>query len=130
MSIYSSLITQLETVSGLPRIQKTNEVMTQPKANESWVRPTLLRAESVTGSIGKNGYLVEQGTLQIDLFTPKGSGDQSQLAESIRDAFDERGPTLPTDKKPLRITKAWVGNAIEDGAWYKVAIYVRWERNE
>lgn len=130
MSIYQTLIDQLNTVEDLPRVQLTNETLIQPKANELWLRPTLLRAESSTGSIGKDGYLVEQGTLQIDLFCPKGTGDQSELASRIRSAFNERGTALTADGRQLRITKAWVGNAIEDGAWYKVAIYVRWERNE
>ncbi|MFN9476475.1 phage tail terminator-like protein [Acidovorax sp.] len=130
MSIYEALIAQLQTVPGLPRQQLTNQPLIQPKANEQWVRPTLLRAESTTGAIGRDGYLIEQGTLQIDLFTPKGSGDASALLADIRAAFNERGSSLSVDGRQLRITKAWIGNAIEDGAWFKTSVYVRWERNE
>ncbi|WP_422847211.1 phage tail terminator-like protein [Acidovorax sp. M14] len=132
MSIYQALVDRLQTVDGISRIQKTNEAMIQPKANESWVRPTLLRAESTGRTKGVNGYLMQKGLLRIDLFTTKGTGEADQLSQAIRNAFPERGDgsQIAVGTNFLSVLNAWVENGREDGAQYLTPIFVRWQMPE
>ncbi len=86
-NIQNALNTRLATVSGLPTVYYPN-VESTPTQGTSWVRPTLLPANSDTFTL--NGQNQHQGIYQVDVFTQikKGTAPLWLIADAIRDNFN------------------------------------------
>ncbi len=126
---YHALSTQLQTVEGLPPLAPLNKTF-KPSATQRWVRATLLPSESESGAIGSDGYLIQQGLFQIDLFTPVGLGDDYELANSIRAAFPERGEAIAVGDYRLRVTASWIEAARQEPTFLVTTVMVRWQMPE
>lgn len=130
MTIYASLLTKLKSITGVPEHADLGKIY-KPTANKPWCRARNFTGESAPLNLGADGTNLANGTFQIDLFRPMGMGDDSVLAERIKDAFNDLPDDLEADGKRLFIDKAWLGPVREEeAAWLKTIVFVKWYSEE
>lgn len=93
--------------------------------NEPWVRVTILGMEDGMGTLGKNGKDRVDGAMQIDIFTPKASGDIKayEILQELRSQF-ERGKILTHNGQHVRIESAGSRQGTDEQSWYSQIINV------
>jgi hypothetical protein len=125
MSIYTTLTTQLKTVTSLPPFVEQNAVTRS--GNTAWARATLLPAEPRPGSIGAGGFDWENGLYIVDLFTPLNSPVDETIAADIITAFP-RSLRLVVDtySNLLEVQRCWVSTTRQDQSWFITSVSVRW----
>ena len=94
-------------------------------SNEPWVRITILSMEDGVSTLGAGGRDEIIGAMQVDIFTPKESGDikSYQILEEIRAQF-ERGKVLTHNGQHVRITSAGSRQGTDESNWYSQIINV------
>lgn len=94
-------------------------------SNEPWVRVTILSMEDGVSTLGAGGRDQVEGAMQIDVFTPKESGDikSYQIMQEIRAIF-ERGKVLTHNGQHVRITSAGSRQGTDEPNWYSQIINV------
>lgn len=130
MTPYTVLMTRLRTLVTLPPLQEVSEP-TDFKGKDRWVRATMLKNES-DGGYGADGHTTQKGQLRIDLFTRVGLPLDTELAETIRGVFAQRGLGLPCNETLVRIVNTWTEGPTKDsvGPWIVTPIFVRWSMRE
>lgn len=93
--------------------------------NEPWIRVTILNMDDGTPTLGENGRDQVVGAMQVDVFTPKGSGDIKayQITDELR-AILNRGKTLEYNSQFVRITSADSRQGTDEPDWYSQIINV------
>lgn len=124
MNPYQVITAQLKRLANLPAYAEMNKTF-KPVATERWCRGTLLPSESNNGSIGLNGFMIQQGLYQIDIFTPIGQGDEYELAKRIKEMFQQNN-LLEVDDQELIIEKCWVDQSRSEASWLITSIVLRW----
>lgn len=92
---------------------------TPPPADAPWLRFTLFDIGDTIQTLGVDGYNENIGTLQIDVFTPKLSGDlvNYQIIEEVRQAF-KSGALLSYGGQSVRLLTASVGKSSSEATWF------------
>ena len=82
---YESLITQLQTVTSLPTLQKENNRIQLGGGKTPWCRASILPVPTNIATLGPNGLNNEIGIFQVDLFYPQDNGYDTSfdMADSI-----------------------------------------------
>ena len=123
-NIQNALNTQLATVSGLPTVYYPN-VENTPSQGTSWVRPTLLPANSVLYTL--NNANMHQGIYQVDIFTQikKGTAPLWLIADSIRDNFNAvNGITSGADT--VHIQEISISQAQRIESWWSCYVQINY----
>lgn len=127
--VQSSLVTQLQTVTGLPALQPENTLINRKgQARTPYCRATLLPASSFQRSVGVNGKDEFPGLFQVDLFYPLDAGKTAvnAMADLVVQAFRRNVIALSTSPRQLVIHNAWVEAGISEEPYYNVPVVVRW----
>lgn len=93
--------------------------------NEPWLRVTILNMDDGIPTLGEGGRDQVIGAMQVDVFTPKGSGDIKayQITDELR-AILNRGKTLEYNGQFVRITSADTRQGTDEPDWYSQIINV------
>ncbi len=85
--IQNALNNELNGLSGLPAIYWPNS-QKEPLQNQSWLRPTLLPAQSTLYTLNNGNS--HQGLYQVDIFVPlkAGTAQLNTYADIIRDGLN------------------------------------------
>lgn len=125
--LYDALVTQLETVTGLPQLQKENTRIIL-KGEQPYVRATLIRARPTQLTIGTTGRDLHQGIFQVSVFvaTDTGTTAVNGLADSIIAAFP-RGLQLGPGIEKIRIRQAYRDTALRlNDQFHQVPVSIEW----
>ena len=121
--IQAALDTQLATITSAP-IAFPNVPYT-PSAQTSYLRASLIPADTVQASLGTSGKDETNGIYQVDVVVPRGSG-RPGLIDTVADAF-KRGTVLTYNSKSLRVRSVSMGSAILDDEWYFVPVSINFQ---
>ncbi|MGB2063509.1 MAG: phage tail terminator-like protein [Marinomonas gallaica] len=93
--------------------------------NEPWLRITVLSMEDGVSTLGAGGKDAVIGAMQVDIFTPKGSGDIAayNIMQEVRGIF-ARGKVLQHSGQFVRITSAGSRTGTDEQDWYSQIINV------
>jgi hypothetical protein len=119
--IQAALDARLNTLSGGYDIAWPNTVF-EPQANQTFLSPSFLPAESVQASLGSGGKDETSGIYQIDVVYPAGTG-RSTIPDSVADHF-KRGTVLSYNGVNVRIRSVSISPALTEGAFHFVPISV------
>lgn len=128
------LDTQLATVVDIPPISKENEpvirtgIDTDAVHKSSYIRTTLLPAETETVTIGLTGYDRFIGLYQIDIFMPEGDGaaGSNWIVDEIIKAFPKR-TLITTDNITVQILNYSKSPAILTTQLYMTPLLLEWQ---
>ena len=124
-NIRGLLVTQIQTVQGLPQLQNENTRITPGALN--WCRASLLPAEPNALTVGPNGQNEHQGLLQLDLFYPQDSGTSTPnaMASAVMAALP-RGYIAVNGSTNVHVRMVHQQTAYQLERWYVVPVVVRW----
>lgn len=102
----------------------------EPAPGTPWARAAHLPVVPVQASVGSGGTHQFLGTLQVDLFYPRGQGGGAavQQADKLATAFAP-GTSLSANGKQVRITTVEQGAPREDQAdpqWLQLPVLIHW----
>lgn len=94
-------------------------------SDEPWVRVTILSMEDGVSTLGAGGRDEVVGVMQIDIFTPKQSGDikSYEIMQEIRAIF-ERGKVLQDNGQYVRIISAGSRQGQDETNWHSQIINI------
>lgn len=94
-------------------------------ANSPWVRATILSAGDDPVTLGSGGYNERTGLMQIDIFTPKNSGDLTATAatDTVKAIF-KTGAKLTHNGQTVRINSAATRTGTDEQEWFSRIIDV------
>lgn len=117
---------QLATIASSTPIASPNVDYT-PVVGTSFIRSTLLPAQTLQASIGIDGTNRYQGVYQVDVFSPQGTGPAAGIAlvDEIIELFP-RGLSLSTDDITVRVATSSVLPAREEPDWYQIPVSIDW----
>lgn len=119
--IQAALDARLNTLSSQYDIAWPNTVF-EPEANQTFLSPSFLPAESVQASLGSEGKDEFNGIYQIDVVYPAGTG-RSTIPDTIADHF-KRGTVLSYNSINVRVRSVSVSPALTEGAFHFVPVSV------
>jgi hypothetical protein len=119
--IQAALDTRLSSYSGGYEIAWPNTNF-EPEANQTFLSPTFIPADTVQAGLGENGKDNTQGLYQIDVVYPAGSG-RSTIPDGLADHF-KRGTILSYNGLNVRIRSVSISPALTEGAFHFVPITV------
>lgn len=127
LTIQTLLDAQLATLTDAPEIVKENERVSAG-VNKSWMRGTLLPAETENITLGLTGYQRLSGLYQIDIWTPadKGITTGATYADAVVALF-AKGTVLTDNTNKVFILKSWREKGPRETAIYNTPVIVRWE---
>lgn len=97
----------------------------QAQANQRWFKVTVLPTEASSGSIGIGGYDIWNGLVQIDVFSPLGTGDDYEVLKSLVSTFP-RSEQLDVGDFTLTIEKTWHEESQMVDGWQRTPFLIRW----
>ncbi|MGB1297283.1 MAG: phage tail terminator-like protein [Psychrobium sp.] len=105
-------------------IKWPNATFEAPNA-EPWLRVNILTNQPSQISLGSNGLDRVTGFMQIDIFTPKQTGDTTaiDIADEITTAL-KSGDTLTSNGLELRVESVGGRQGQEDSVWYHYLLRV------
>lgn len=125
-SIRAAFETRLSTLSGTHETAYMNQSYT-PTKGTTWVRGSLLPAQTQAASIGLDGNDLYQGIFQVDVFVPqgKGSGEGVRLADDVIEHFP-KSTVLTSGVFRIRIENSWITTPREEPDWFMIPVSVSW----
>lgn len=102
-------------------VRADGSYQTETPASEPWLRLTLLNVSDEPVTMSNTGYNRRQGVAQIDVFSPKRTGDlmAAQLADKVREVF-KTGANI----NGVRINSASTSPGQDESNWYSRIINV------
>lgn len=87
--------------------------------NELWCRATILNMDDRAVTLGRNGFNLLSGVLQIDIFTTASKGDISgaDTADKVREIF-HTGAELHNNDQCVKILEASFRTGQTNDQWY------------
>lgn len=125
MNVISLIKTEMETITGIPKIVVPNESY-KPVLGTPWIRLSVTEGEPVQITIGRNRMLRYTGSVQIDLFSVLGTGDNA-LVDALKEhflKFDNR--FLGTGDYKLQVQSIWKGNVVAETNWNRSILFIRY----
>ena len=119
--IQAALDARLNSLAGGYDIAWPNTVF-EPEADQTFLSPSFLPAETTQASLGSNGKDNTTGIYQIDVVYPAGSG-RSTIPDSVADHF-KRGTVLSYNGINVRVRSVSISPALTEGAFHFVPISV------
>lgn len=121
--IQNALETRLSTLAGLPSVAWPNQDFT-PVSGTSWLRPTLLPAETVAATMDGD---LQTGIFQVDVFVPSGTGRSAgdTLVDAIGDHFAPM-LELTSGATTVRIISFSTIAARSESDWYHIPLEIRY----
>lgn len=123
--IRAALETRLAALSNAPDIGWENTEF-EPPEDEVSMLAYLLRADTVSRTLGVPEVTMEQGVFQVSVLAPRGagSGAAEAVAEAVREHFP-KGLSLDAGGVSVRIARRGsVTPARQDGAWHRIDVSI------
>lgn len=129
MNTISLIKTELETITGIPKIVVPNESYS-PNLGTPWIRLSTTEGEPVQITQGRERVLRYTGTLQIDLFSTLNTGD-NPMVETIKQHFLKfENRFLGTAPFKLQLQNVWKGNVVPETNWNRSILFIRYFYNQ
>jgi len=121
--ISTALNTHLKNMTSAPDIAWENKNY-KPTLKTTYIRPTLLPADSAQATLGDSGTDMNPGIYQVDVFTAANKGTKAALnmADLIANRF-KRGTDLTYNGRTVRIRSvSQKSGSTNTGGWYQIPI--------
>lgn len=126
-AIHKLLDTQLQTIPSLPQVLLENLVLNVSQNQPSFVRSTILPANSTVLTLGVNASRQMHGLYQVDVFFPSGTG--STAAQTLADtvvSYFPIGMRLTDGTFTVIVEISSVMAAYDLNKYYGVPVQVTW----
>lgn len=125
MNVISLIKSELETITGIPKIVVPNESY-KPVLGTPWIRLSSTEGEPVQITIGRNRMLRYTGSVQIDLFSALNTGD-NPMVETVKQHFLKfENRFLGSGTYKLQIQSIWKGNVVAETNWSRSILFIRY----
>lgn len=127
LDIQNALDAQLQTITNLPTLQTENNRFNASTNIASWVRSTLMPAQSSVLAIGPNALTQMQGFYQVDVFYPADTGITAArtLADTIVSTFPV-GLRLVGSSGTVIVDVTSVITAYSINKYYCIPVRIQW----
>jgi len=130
MSVFTdisiALDTRLGTMSGLPDVAWPNRTYT-PVIGTTYLRPTLLPADSIAATVGTSGTDENIGVYQVSVFTEAGNGKSAGMVMSDLIASHlKRDTELTYNSRTVRIKNVSQSPASTSGGWFQIPVNIEY----
>jgi hypothetical protein len=126
-NISAALDKHLSEMAGLPDVAWENKDY-EPTQGTSYLRPTILPAETFQASLGTNGQDEHTGIYQVDVMVEAGKGKKAgyALADLVADQF-ARGTDLVYSGVTVTIRQTSRQTGATDNGWFVVPVEIDYQ---